>query len=528
MKKFFVTVTVISICVAAISGCGSKESATQNDAAILSANIGDTGGLKLPITDTKDVTITMMIESDFVNRTDSLVIKELSRRTGVNIKTIEVPSANLREKAKVLISSGQIPDILPGSSMNFREINEFGMQGGFAAINQFIHLLPNYKRIFVDDPENNKFFKAMIAGDGNLYYWPKYDVQRPVNHGFLYRKDIFDKHGIKPWSNTEEFYQALKQLKQIYPESIPLTSKTKSKIFADYRIGWGLQGDTTYYNEDEQIWKPIFTDPGYKDMLDFLKKLYAEKLLDAEFISDTQASWTSKMTQKEKAFVTFDWIGRLDMFREQVKSNIPEYNLSFGKPIGSKGTAIQFPKIESKGYGSVVANNKNTEISLKMLDYITSNSGTELLTLGVEGITYVKDSSGRITYPAFPPDKTIGIMDLSEKYGMFIEGTYTRMDKRSIYFNYSDKEKEAQDLIINNNLVEPIDPILSFSSTELETIKNLEIQLKNEADHFSTMYVINPSFGNEQWNEWVKKMESLGLDKMTSIYNEAQKRNDDI
>ena len=400
------------------------------------------------------------------------------------------------------------------------------MQGAFAPINEYLDILPNFTRIFVDDPENNWVFKSSVAADGNLYYWPKYEVQRPVNHGFLYRKDIFDKHNIPLWSNPDEFYQALKMLKEIYPNSIPLVSKTGGKIFRDYAIGWGLIGDVAYYDHEESIWKPIFTDPKYREMLDLLQKLYAEELLDREFISDTQASWTAKMTQEDRAFVTFDWIGRLDMFREQVADVIPEYDLRFTRAPGPKGWAANRPSVEPGGYGIVIADNQNTEISLKLMDYITSDSGTELLTMGIEGVTYEMDTEGKITYPGFPPEKAIGIMDLAEKYGLFIEGTYTRMDARSVYFDFSEREQEAQDIVIENDLLSPLAPILSFNPEELDIITEYEIKLKNEAEQFSTRYVVNSSFGDDEWDEWIQKADSFGLNEVVKVYNDAQKRYD--
>lgn len=524
MKKMIAMVVAVAVCATVLAGCGINKSNKNIGELTANTEIGDTGGLQLPIANKNNITVSMLVESDFSDRTNSFAFKELSRRTGVAVKVIEVPAANLSEKAKVLISSSQLPDIMPGVSMNFREINNLGMQGGFAAVNKYTDILPNFKRIFVDNPENNWIFKSSSAGDGNLYYWPKYEVQRPVNHGFLYRKDVFDKNGIKPWANTEEFYQALKRLKEIYPESIPFVSKTKSKIFADFAISWGLNGDTVYYNENEKVWKPIFTDTGYKQMLDLLKKMYQEKLLDPEFISDTQASWTSKMTQAEKAFVTCDWIGRLDMFAEQVKGSVDGYDLRYAKPVGPKGTVVQFPKIEATGYGLLIANNKNTETALKLVDYLTSDSGMELMTMGVKDVTYKQDENNKITYPEFAPDKKIGIMDLAEKYGMFIEGAYTRMDKRSVYFNYSEKEKEAQDLIINNNLFEPIDPILSFAAEELDIIKEYEVKLKTARDQFCTKYVVDPQYGDEQWAQWNNEVQSLGMNKLVEVYNNAQKR----
>ena len=58
-------------------------------------------------------------------------------------------------------------------------------------------------------PRMSPIFDLQSA-DGKLYMFPTYDINRDVNHGMLYRKDIFDKHGIKMWNSPEEFYNVLK------------------------------------------------------------------------------------------------------------------------------------------------------------------------------------------------------------------------------------------------------------------------------------------------------------------------------
>ncbi|MCT6985924.1 hypothetical protein M1723_25330, partial [Salmonella enterica subsp. enterica serovar Senftenberg] len=65
-----------------------------------------------------------------------------------------------------------------------------------------------------------------------------------------------------------------------------------------------------------------------------MKKLYNEGLLDPEFMTDTDDSWTAKMTSGNKSFVTYDWIGRLDLFYNQVKDQNPNYDLRYGNPVG--------------------------------------------------------------------------------------------------------------------------------------------------------------------------------------------------
>ena len=149
-------------------------------------------------------------------------------------------------------------DIFRG--MPLTEVNKLGSQGALSPINQYLDQLPNFKKLYADDPANKWVLSSWSDENNNLYTWPLYGLNQDMNHGFLYRKDVFDKLGIQEWTNTDEFYAALNALKQAYPHAYPYASKT---------------------------WKSAYTQPEYKDMFDFMKKLYDEGLLDPEYVTDT-------------------------------------------------------------------------------------------------------------------------------------------------------------------------------------------------------------------------------------------------
>ena len=66
----------------------------------------------------------------------------------------------------------------------------------------YLDIVPNFKRTFVDTPENSWVFKSHAATDGKLYGFFGWDWNRDVNVGaVMYRKDIFDKHGIEMWNS---------------------------------------------------------------------------------------------------------------------------------------------------------------------------------------------------------------------------------------------------------------------------------------------------------------------------------------
>lgn len=535
VKRSISFVVALSLIALLAAGCGEKkQEATQASSSTATVtqqvqttqapanDYGDTGGLKLPVVD-KQVTVTWMLSGETQNANDKPVIQEIEKRTGVKVEVQMISAANYADKSKITLASGKLPDIMEGVPPS--EINALGTQGAFAAINQYIDQLPNFKKLYVD--ENPWVMKSYADDSGNIYTWPVYGINRDVNHGILYRKDIFDKNGIKEWTNTDEFYQALKKLKEIYPKSYPVASKTGQYIFRDWSTGWGMGGDDTYpmyYDENTKLWKLAVIQPEFKAMIDFMKKLYNEGLLDPEFMTDTQASWTAKMTSEDKAFVTYDWIGRLDMFYNQVKDKYADYNLRYGNPIGPTGLNKSLPKIVN--FGTVIANNSNKEAALKLMDYLTSPSGSELISLGIKDQEFVIGSDGKVTYPELKDLPKVDISAISDKYGCFYESMYLNVDKRSVYFSFTEKEQEAQDKIVKAGKLAPLDPVLRFTDEQSSTISDLQSALDKSGVEFATQYIMTKTSGDAQWNEWVAKAKKMDSQKLEDTYNEAQKKLD--
>ncbi|MEC0309443.1 extracellular solute-binding protein [Paenibacillus lautus] len=531
-KKWFRMALVFTLIISILAACsgGDKGAAPEKDgdtappptAPANPDQYGDTGGLALPLVD-KPTTINWMVVSEKTNLNDSLLAKEIEKRTGIKVNFQAYSSATFQDKLKVTVASGKLPDIIHG--LTPPELKKIGKQKAVVAINEYLDMLPNFKRMYVD--ENPWVIPSYGDESGNIYTWPVANINRDVNHGFLYRKDIFDELGIKEWTNTDEFYQALKKLKEAYPDSYPYASKTKEHIFRDWAFGWGIGGANypTYYDETAKVWKYATIQPEHKEMLDFMKKLYNEGLLDPEFMTDTDDSWTAKMTSGNKSFVTYDWIGRLDLFYNQVKDQNPNYDLRYGNPVGPTGNGKTIESI-TNGFSIAVANNDNKEASLKLLDYLTSPSGATLVTMGVEGETF-KMEGDKAVYPELTDVPLVDISVLEDRYGLWLQGLYVNSDKRSVYFNYTEKEQEAQDKLLNGNKFEPLDPVVNFTDDETATIAEIQTSLKKLADEFNAKYILNKNYGEAQWQQWQVQAEKQGAKQIVDIFNAAQKRLDE-
>ncbi len=517
MKKAICLFMALILSIGMLSSCGKKEitSALYNP----DAKVGDTGGLELPLADgTQEIHWSVSSTVDTINT--SYVANKLREYTGVNVQLDVYPTGSAGEKIKVLAASKKLPDIV-GQGLDTTFAEDLCNQGAFVAVEDYIDILPNFKRTFVDNEENNWIFKSYSAADGKLYGFYGWDWNRDINHGMLYRKDIFDKHGIEMWNSPETFYEAMKKLKELYPDSYPFVSKNGTSIFNKLGSSWGILAQNPYYDEKSKIWKYSDTTEEYKELLDFLKKLYNEGLIDPEFITATQAAWTTKMTQADKAFVTFDWIGRLEQFKTQTAETVPSYDLRFGSPIGPDQT---YPSASQLCWPRYVSDNDNAETSFKLLDFCLSPAGKELITMGEEGDTYTIDGEGKVSYIGFE-GKNPEMTDLEEKYGMYVSGMYLSFDRRSSYFQFSEREQEAQDFASKEGNTSPLDPILVFTNEEKEKNNDILPELQKSGLEFSTQYILGNG-GDKEWNEWLAKAEKLGYKEIEKIYNDAQKRYD--
>lgn len=536
MKKLFALLLCLAM-IASFVGCtggsGAHEFEVKSPEELTEDKIGSTGGLKLPLVD-EPVKLKVLTRSSETDLNNSEVIVELRRRTGIDIDLIVLPLSVFAEKTKIMLADkSSMPDI-GFYDISEDEINDIGMhQGAFVAIDEYLDILPNTKEIFWDNAKEYNVEGALsnlTAADGHLYMFPTYNLNRAVNTGFLYRKDIFDKHGLSAdWNGPEEFYQVLKKLKQLYPDSYPFSSKMRLLTFSRFAESWGIgtaQGGgydfSVKFFEDRGKWEYSGISPEFKDMVDFLKRLYNEKLMDPEVFTITDNAWTAKFVQPEYSFVTADWIGRMGLLCDATKDTVPGYDLRYAPPPGPTG---KVPPYINYGVFNIITNNDNKELSLKLCDYLLSESGAELTTLGVRGVTFKDGEDGFASYDHLKKNGEDITTTNLERLGVALPGLTNRRDNRSIYFKFSEREQEAQDMMLNKeDGFEAHDPKLIFNEQEKEVRTKYMPQMAKATEEFLTKYLLNESYGEKEWNEYVKKIKSLGLDEVIKAHETAYER----
>ena len=116
------------------------------------------------------------------------------------------------------------------------------------------------------------------------------------------------------------------------------------------------------------------------------------------------------------------------------------------------------------------------------------------------------------------------IKTLEEKYGLFIQSVAIRFDPACIYYQYTPKLQEAQNLVVDKNWLTDTAPI-AFNVTEgTERYNKILAEIKPEYETMVSKYILSPSDPSQIWSDWLAKAQSLGVDELTSLYNETYKK----
>ena len=482
------------------------------------SQFSETGGLKLPITE-KNEKIQIMTSSSVSDLENKMFTQALEELTGIKVSFQTVASGTYVQKLQMLMASKQLPDIFD-STLTRAELESMAKNKVLVNFAEYKDELPNINEIYLSNSENMRLAANYVV-DGGLYVVPGYNIARDINHGFMYRKDIFDKNGINPWTNTDEFYQALKRLKEIYPDSTPFAAKQQVKLISSFATGWGFSGTgiSQYKQQGDYIYAGTHSE--MKNLRDFMNRLYNEGLLDPEFLTCTEASWASKMTQDGKAFATFDWIDRMDLFYEQIKGSNPDYNLSFAYPIGPCAAYVRLPKVGAAAMA--VNNNSKKDISMKVVDFLLSPAGAKLATLGIEGMSY--DMEGDKVKYKLPEDSLVNVNTLEENYGLFTQCVALRFDPKCVYYQYTPHVQAAQDMVNEKNLLKEKPDAHLVIESDAEEYSKLTNDLDTAFSTYASKYIVaSPSETEKIWNEWNSEAKRLGVDKLVNIANNNAKK----
>ncbi|WP_062110147.1 extracellular solute-binding protein [Bacillus niameyensis] len=531
MKKnrvFYIICISLLIILAACSTnpAGGKQTETDQEAL---DKVKETG---FPIVE-KKITLKMFTSKSGTNTNvdwnDLLVWNTYEDMTNVKIDWIEqVSMDNLDEKRNLALSTGSLPDVFYASSVSNLDLYKYGQQGMFVELNDLIdQYAPNLKKLMDNDPNIKR---GMVFPDGKIYSMP--GVRDPeflsirlgarpwINQNYL------DELGIEAPETTEDFYQFLKAVKDQdfgHGKIIPYGGVNINDLFGWLRgaFGLGTTGGTGLVDKSPNGEGLRFmpTSDAYKEMLTYVHKLYSEGLIEQNIFTIEWAQFMANAKEGKYASTMFYDPSRTFQGVEG------EHFVSLSALKGPNGdqmyTNVTSP-LFNNGQFAITQNNPNPAATVRWLDYFYSDEGAKLMYMGIEGKTY-EEENGVYQYVDEIENAEHRETAISQ-YLPWVGVNPPGIVKKDFFTG-----SEASDASLEAAAkIEPFIPEEIWSTFTYTEDENKFLS-SNGQDIEKYVTEMRDKFisGNEsldKWDQYVKEIEQMGLQKYMEIQEKAYDR----
>lgn len=382
MRKMAIVMLIASVIALPAFAAGQREGAAADGVVRLNAFTADFGISPLGTP----------VHEAWLDATRAYLQKDLE------IEFTIFPWAQYGERINLTLASGDLPDIFTVPNNN--SIMEYGHQGAIVDLAQHEDLIPFYLEYVQGTPA---YRQSVYTPDGALYAF--FDGNQNSVQGtqwvWAYRFDVFQDNGIKIPETLDEFLEAARALKSIYPDSYPVSSS-----IANNQAWYSVQrpffhvnhADYTHFWDGTQfVYGP--TTEGYRDALRFIAQLYSEGLLDPEFTVVT-ADQIEANALGGKNFIFPNFFGlNANRYNQNTESDavwgiaLPPENPKYGEPWMVEVNTVG--KRVNTWTGIVVsAASRHIETAIRVADYQYSDEMVELMNWGIEGKTFRRTADG--------------------------------------------------------------------------------------------------------------------------------------
>jgi putative aldouronate transport system substrate-binding protein len=462
--------------------------------------------------------------------------KEVTQRTGVTLKPLDVPLADYEKKRSVLIGAGDAPFLIP-KTYHPSEV-AFVSSGAILPVSEYVHLMPNYRdkvKRWKLEPE----LDSIRQSDGKYYLLPGLHEKPKPGYSLSFRTDVLDKHGLTLPTSWDEVYDVLKALKEEYPDKYPWTDRWSTNtpfpcgaLFSYLGMAYGVKAGWTYDNIsfDTKAQKFVFTatQDSYRQMVEYLRKLVAQKLLDPESFTQQDDQAVQKLLAEKSYAISANPQELVQNYRYNLTKQVKGAKIEMiPVPLGPAGPVVLGGiRLENGIMISSKALKSDTFVAMmQFVDWLWySDEGQKLCKWGVEGVTYTESGD---TYELKPGISLMGSdpdapKDLQKDYGFF-NGVFTYGGSWDLVSSsFSPDEKKFQDVMAQREQL-PIDPAHPLQSVEQEQATLWDTPLKDHAIQNTLKFVLGKRPLSE-WDAYVTELKSKNMQQLVDLHNKAYER----
>ncbi|MCG7408488.1 extracellular solute-binding protein [Paenibacillus sp. ACRRX] len=526
-KKIWAMLLSMTLLISLLSGCGgSSDKAAENGStgSEASANLNMDG---FPIVK-EPITLTMMGQDvGMQNWQDMEFFKQMQEKTGIKFDFRNAPLDSFDTKRNLVFASGDYPDVFFSGQLKAADEVNYGGQGVLIPLEGLIDkYAPNLKKILDEHPDIRK---SITTPDGHIYALPNIDLDAGWYRGPIWYNGKFLKAlGMdKVPSTTEELYTYLKRVKDEDPngngkkDEIPFVSVKLDDVRMWLLGSWGIFNEQIYADREDKVhYTPM--EPGYKEYLTFLNRLWNDGLLDKETFSQTDEQKKAKGKNNQVALFS-DYHAYFTLGGEPSQDD-PMYAPVKSEVVGSP-VAAKHPGLV-RGVFAITNKNKHPEATMRWVDYLYSTEGADLISSGPEGVLWKYTNKADFTKEKLEvpggKDREEYRATLTPDYGVVLPKVSNEDTKRGFEDDFARWLKKETS--------EKIDPIskVPFPSVYLSQDEQSEASAKlSDLDTYVKQMEAKFVTGQEplaNWDKYLETCKKMGGERVAEIYQAAYDR----
>ena len=475
----------------------------------------------------------------------------LEELTGIDLEFEVAPSDSATEKANLIMTGGDMPDVfLVGNSGGvIPDETRFGIEeGSLIDLTDLIETqMPNFKK-FLDETPGLR--GQITAIDGKIYTLPRFNEAYHVtySHKMWVNTMLLEEMNEKLPSTTEEFYNLCKKYKEMYPEGIPVLGGT---YWNGNPVSF-LTNAFTYYPGNQSAHGMVVSSgtvstmantEEYREALRYMKKLYEEGLLyEGSFTMDDQQAKALVASEGEPALFV---MGGASIIFIDSAANPELYSHYYPlEPLkGPEGVQYAtYVPTEVYPAAAITSACKYPEAAARMIDYLYSFEGTTNATNGVKGEESWGDAlEGDVgldgqpaLYRSYRPYSTEpqnstwqdGGLDFHPSAFRFGEATDPDVDI------FSAEGLEMMLYRATSGLYEPHKPTdvetlpttLKLTVDESQEIQTMSVEVMNYYQQSTVQFITGAMDLDTDWDTYVKGLSDMGMDRLIEVYQTAYDR----
>ena len=460
------------------------------------------------------------------------MFQQMEADTNVKINWQYAGGADWAEQKSLLLASGDLPDVFFGSN-SLKDMDIATNQDLFIPLEEYVEkYCPNIQAAWEAEPTMRKM---VTNPDGHIYTLPGKKPLRPkgCDTPFI-NKTWLDRLGLEMPTTVDEWYEVLKAFKEQDAngngdpnDEIPLTGSAKQNLFdwIRYINPWGITDslEENYMALDQGTLKPVFipADERYKEAVAFFHKLYAEGIMDPEFITQDGSMADAKMKNEEVSLVgtgiTWEVTSGTQPHQDEYVPMPPLAGPNGDRYIRGNDETITYSRNEF----TVTTACEYPEVAMRWADYFSTDDISVQSYWGPYDVVLEKDADGNITFLDPPEGKTgdqwyweISPRDYGPKY---VSPEFEA--KIVLPEDSGDGAKLKEDEIMKEYVAKPY-PMVNYTSEQAEEISALTVDIYKYVNETWANWIVNGGI-EEQWEAYVDQLNQMGLERLMEIYQEA-------